>query len=150
MKPQKAAADNIATYKRQLAMFGCTYDRDREVNTADPNYFKWTQATFLKMYNSYFDEKDQKAYNISVLKDKIHAGEIKVPDTMTKEEFINSQRLCYMDYKPINWCPNCKTGLSNEDLEADGTCERCGSMVEQRPMKQRVIRITKYADRLLK
>ena len=60
MKPQKAAADNIATYKRQLAMFGCTYDRDREVNTADPNYFKWTQATFLKMYNSYFDEKDQK------------------------------------------------------------------------------------------
>ena len=150
MKPQKAAADNIATYKRQLAMFGCTYDRDREVNTADPNYFKWTQATFLKMYNSYFDEKDQKAYDISVLKDKIHAGEIKVPDTMTKEEFINSQRLCYMDYKPINRCPNCKTGLSNEDLEADWTCERCGSMVEQKPMKQRVIRITKYADRLLK
>ena len=73
MKPQKAAADNIATYKRQLAMFGCTYDRDREVNTADPNYFKWTQATFLKMYNSYFDEKDQKAYDISVLKDKIHS-----------------------------------------------------------------------------
>lgn len=150
MKPQKAAADNIATYKRQLAMFGCTYDRDREVNTADPNYFKWTQATFLKMYNSYFDEKDQKAYDISVLKDKIHNWEIKVPDTMTKDEFINSQRLCYMDYKPINWCPNCKTWLSNEDLEADGTCERCGSMVEQRPMKQRVIRITKYADRLLK
>lgn len=150
MKPQKAAADNIATYKRQLAMFGCTYDRDREVNTADPNYFKWTQATFLKMYNSYFDEKDQKAYDISVLKDKIHNGEIKVPDTMTKEEFINSQRLCYMDYKPINRCPNCKTWLSNEDLEADGTCERCGSMVEQKPMKQRVIRITKYADRLLK
>lgn len=150
MKPQKAAADNIATYKRQLAMFGCTYDRDREVNTADPNYFKWTQATFLKMYNSYFDEKDQKAYDISVLKDKIHAWETKVPDTMTKDEFINSQRLCYMDYKPINRCPNCKTGLSNEDLEADGTCERCGSMVEQRPMKQRVIRITKYADRLLK
>ncbi len=150
MKPQKAAADNIATYKRQLAMFGCTYDRDREVNTADPNYFKWTQATFLKMYNSYFDEKDQKAYDISVLKDKIHAWEIKIPDTMTKEEFINSQRLCYMDYKPINRCPNCKTWLSNEDLEADGTCERCGSMVEQRPMKQRVIRITKYADRLLK
>ena len=150
MKPQKAAADNIATYKRQLAMFGCTYDRDREVNTADPNYFKWTQATFLKMYNSYFDEKDQKAYDISVLKDKIHNWEIKVPDTMTKEEFINSQRLCYMDYKPINRCPNCKTGLSNEDLEADGTCERCGSMVEQKPMKQRVIRITKYADRLLK
>jgi len=150
MKPQKAAADNIATYKRQLAMFGCTYDRDREVNTADPNYFKWTQATFLKMYNSYFDEKDQKAYDISVLKDKIHSWEIKIPDTMTKEEFINSQRLCYMDYKPINWCPNCKTWLSNEDLEADGTCERCGSMVEQKPMKQRVIRITKYADRLLK
>lgn len=149
VKPQKAAADNIATYKRQLAMFGCTYDRDREVNTAEPDYFKWTQMTFLKMYNSYFDEKDQKAYSIDCLKNKIKSGDVKIPRWMSEDDFVNSQRLCYMDYKPINRCPTCKTWLSNEDLDADGTCERCGTPVEQKPMKQRVIRITKYADRLL-
>lgn len=149
MKPQKAAADNIATYKRQLAMFGCTYDRDREVNTAEPDYFKWTQTIFLKMYNSYFDEEDQKAYNIERLKDKISNWEVKIPRWMSESDFIDSQRLCYMDYKPINRCPTCKTWLSNEDLDADGTCERCGTPVEQKPMKQRIIRITKYADRLL-
>ncbi len=149
VKPQKAAADNIATYKRQLAMFGCTYDRDRQVNTAEPDYFKWTQMTFLKMYNSYFDEEDQKAYGIDCLKNKIKSGDVKIPRWMSESDFVDSQRLCYMDYKPINRCPTCKTWLSNEDLDADGTCERCGTPVEQKPMKQRVIRITKYADRLL-
>ena len=64
------------------------------------------------------------------------------------EKFLNSQRLAYVDYKPINRCPKCMTGLANEDLD-DGKCERCGSEVEQKPMKQRVLRITKYADRLI-
>lgn len=149
VKPQKAAADNIATYKRQLAMFGCTYDRDREVNTADPDYFKWTQSIFLKMYNSYFDEEDQKAYSIDSLKEKIKAWKIKISEWMSESDFIDSQRLCYMDYKPINRCPHCKTWLANEDLDVDGTCERCWTAVEQKPMRQWVIRITKYADRLL-
>ena len=66
----------------------------------------------------------------------------------SEQEEINAQRLAYIDYKPINRCPHCKTGLANEDLE-DGKCERCGNEVEQRPMKQRVLRITKYAERLL-
>ncbi|MEI7918787.1 MAG: hypothetical protein WCH65_00825 [bacterium] len=64
------------------------------------------------------------------------------------KNFLNSQRLAYVDYKPINRCPHCMTGLANEDLD-DGKCERCGSEVEQKPMKQRVLRITKYADRLI-
>ncbi|MEI8009450.1 MAG: hypothetical protein WCI00_09160 [bacterium] len=64
------------------------------------------------------------------------------------EKYLNRQRLAYVDYKPINRCPSCMTGLANEDLD-DGKCERCGSEVEQKPMKQRVLRITKYADRLL-
>lgn len=63
-------------------------------------------------------------------------------------EFLDTQRLAYVDYKPINRCPKCMTGLANEDLD-DGKCERCASPVEQRPMKQRVLRITKYAERLL-
>ncbi|HRX63596.1 MAG TPA: class I tRNA ligase family protein [Candidatus Absconditabacterales bacterium] len=149
MKPQIAAAQNIETYKKQMEMFGCTYDRDREVNTADPKYFKRTQQVFLKLYDHYYDEKTKKADSVENLEIKIENGDVKVPDGISKEEFLDSQRLAYMDYKPINRCPKCMTGLANEDLSSDGTCERCGTMVEQRLMRQRVIRITKYAERLL-
>ena len=169
MKPQVAAAQNIATYKKQLEMFGCTYDWDREVNTADPKYFKWTQQTFLKLYDSYFDEKDQKAKHINELESLCYSREdgniIKKlkkfllsqkgqfdENNITEKQikkYIDSQRLAYVDYKPINRCPSCKTWLANEDLNSDWTCERCASMVEQKPMKQWVIRITKYAERLL-
>lgn len=149
IKPQIAAEQNIATYKKQLEMFGCTYDWDREVNTADPHYFKWTQKVFLDLYNSYFDEKTQSAKPITDLESKIENGQLKIPVWMTKEQFLDTQRLAYIDYKPINRCPSCKTWLANEDLNSDWTCERCSSKVEQKPMKQRVIRITKYAERLL-
>ena len=71
MKPQIAAAQNITTYKRQLEMFGCTYDWDREVNTADPKYFKWTQKVFLDLYNSYFDEEKKCAKSIADLEFRI-------------------------------------------------------------------------------
>lgn len=128
MKPQDVAKQNIENYIKQLEMFGTTYDRDRVVNTADPKYFKWTQRVFLKMYNHYFDEKLNKAMPIT--------------DPATQ------QRLAYVDYKAINRCPSCMTGLANEDLD-DGKCERCASQVEQKPMKQWVLRITKYAQRLI-
>lgn len=128
MKPQIVAQENIKTYIKQLEMFGTTYDRDRVVNTADPKYFKWTQRIFLKMYNHYYDEKLNKA--------------IPITDPNTQ------QRLAYVDFKAINRCPSCMTWLANEDLD-DGKCERCASIVEQKPMKQRVLRITKYAERLL-
>gem|GEM_PF-3453569 len=96
-------------------MFGCTYDWDREVNTADPKYFKWTQKVFLDLYNSYFDEKEQKAKSISELRQKLKTphinslleGEGTVDEKI--ERYLNSQRLAYVDYKPINRCPNCKT-----------------------------------------
>lgn len=149
IKPQIAAEQNIATYKKQLEMFGCTYDWDREVNTADPHYFKWTQKVFLDLYNSYFDEKTQSAKPITDLESKIEHGQLNIPVWMTKEQFLDTQRLAYIDYKPINRCPSCKTWLANEDLNSDWTCERCSSKVEQKPMRQRVIRITKYAERLL-
>jgi len=71
MKPQIAAAQNIETYKKQMEMFGCTYDRDREVNTADPKYFKRTQQVFLKLYDHYYDEKTKKADSVENLEIKI-------------------------------------------------------------------------------
>lgn len=108
--PRKATEDNIATFKRQLEILGFSYDWEREINTTDPQYYKWTQWIFLQMFK---------------------AG------------------LAYEAFEPINWCPSCKTGLANEDLE-NGRCERCGSEVEQRPMRQWVLRITEYAERLLR
>ncbi|HBB03545.1 TPA: hypothetical protein DCZ39_01385 [Patescibacteria group bacterium] len=128
MKPQVVSETNIKTFITQLETFGTTYDRSRTVNTAEPKYFKRTQRVFLQMYNHYYDEKLKKAMPIT--------------------DPSKQQRLAYVDYKPINRCPKCMTGLANEDLD-DGKCERCGSEVEQKPMKQWVLRITKYAERLL-
>jgi len=107
--PSVATAENIKTFKKQLGLLGFTYDWDREVNTTDPAYYKWTQWAFLQMFK---------------------------------------KGLVHESYEPINWCPECKTGLANEDLEG-GLCERCGSEIEKKPMRQWVIKITDYAERLL-
>lgn len=107
--PRVAVEENIATFKGQLAKIGFTYDWEREINTTDPEYYRWTQWIFLKLWE---------------------AG------------------LAYESHEPINWCPSCKTGLANEDLE-QGKCERCGSEVEKRPLRQWVLAMTQYADRLL-
>ena len=145
MKPQVVAKQNIDTYIKQLENIGFTYDWSRSFSTADPEYFKWTQSIFLKFYNHYYDETAKKAKPISELEAALKA-EWKSEEEIKK--IVDNERLAYIDYKPINWCPHCKTGLANEDLD-DGKCERCGSPVEQKPMKQWVLRITKYAERLI-
>jgi leucyl-tRNA synthetase len=109
VNPNISTAKNVARYKEQLQMLGLNYDWDREVNTTDPKFYKWTQWMWKQMYK---------------------------------------KGLAYESYDPINWCPSCKTGLANEDLE-NGLCERCGSVVEKKPLRQWTIRITDYADRLL-
>lgn len=108
--PRAAVEKNIARFKEQLGKLGFNYDWNREINTTDPAYYKWTQWIFLKLLE---------------------------------------KGLAYESYEPINWCPSCQTGLANEDLE-NGHCERCGSVVEKKPMRQWVLKITDYADRLLK
>ncbi len=107
--PQEATARNIAVFKDQISRLGLSYDWDREINTTDPSFYKWTQWIFIQLFK---------------------------------------KGLAYESNMPVNWCPSCKTGLANEDLDA-GTCERCGSAVERKPMRQWVLRITDYADRLL-
>ncbi|PIR47148.1 MAG: leucine--tRNA ligase [Candidatus Vogelbacteria bacterium CG10_big_fil_rev_8_21_14_0_10_45_14] len=107
--PSVAVKKNIAYFKEQLRMLGVDYDWTREIDTTNPNYYKWTQWIFLKLFE---------------------------------------KSLAYESNEPINWCPSCKTGLANEDLEA-GNCERCGSEVEQKPLRQWVLRITDYAEKLL-
>jgi leucyl-tRNA synthetase len=101
---------NVKRYKEQMEMIGLNYDWNREINTTDPAYYKWTQWIFVQLLK---------------------------------------KGLAYESFAPINWCPSCKTGLANEDLE-NGKCERCGSVIEKKPMRQWVLKITDYADRLLK
>lgn len=142
VNPSISTAANVANYKRQLSILGLSYDWSREINTTDPDYYHWTQWTFLKFYNSYYDEQKKQARPIT---------ELTIPEGLSETErrhFIDQHRLAYESNEPINWCPSCQTGLANEDLE-NGKCERCGSDIEQKSLRQWVIRITKYADRLL-
>lgn len=107
--PAKSTAENIKNIKRQIHEIAAIYDWDREVNTTDPDFYKWTQWIFVKMFK---------------------AG------------------LAYEKEMPINWCPSCKTGLANEEV-VNGTCERCGADVTKKNLKQWMLKITEYADRLL-
>jgi leucyl-tRNA synthetase len=107
--PKKSTEKNIETFKRQIKSIGFSYDWDREIDTTDPNYFKWTQWIFLKLFE---------------------------------------KGLAYEAVVPINWCPSCKTGLANEEV-ADGKCDRCGTAVTRKDLKQWMLKITAYADRLL-
>ncbi|MCX7735449.1 MAG: leucine--tRNA ligase [Candidatus Kapabacteria bacterium] len=139
--PNEATKKNIEVFKKQLKMLGLDYDWSREINTTDPSYYKWTQWMFLLIYNSWYDEELNKARPIS---------ELPIPDYITdekqKNEYIDSQRLAYIAMIPVNWCEQLGTVLANE--EVDEWREK-GYKVERRPMRQWMIRITKYANRLL-
>ena len=107
--PAKSTAENVANIKRQINEIAALYDWDREVNTTDPNFYKWTQWIFVQMFK---------------------------------------KGLAYEKEFPINWCPSCKTGLANEEV-VDGKCERCGTPVTKKNLRQWMLKITAYADRLL-
>lgn len=107
--PSKSTAENVDNIKRQINEIAALYDWDMEVNTTDPDFYKWTQWIFVKMFK---------------------AG------------------LAYEKEMPINWCPSCKTGLANEEV-VNGKCERCGADVTKKNLKQWMLKITQYADRLL-
>ncbi|MBN1456503.1 MAG: class I tRNA ligase family protein, partial [Sedimentisphaerales bacterium] len=140
--PAQTTQQNIDNMRRQIKSLGFSYDWDRQVDTTDPNYFKWTQWIFLKFYNSYFDETEQKAKPIE---------ELPIPDGLSdkeKQEYIDSQRLAYESEAPVNWCPELGTVLANEEV-VGGVSERGGHPVIRKPMRQWMLRITKYCQRLL-
>ncbi|MCD6471352.1 leucine--tRNA ligase, partial [bacterium] len=140
--PEKITQKNINTFRKQLKSLGLSFDWSREINTTDPKYYKWTQWIFLKFFNSYYDKKEKRAKPIT---------ELKIPENLKGKErkkFIDNHRLAYQAKIPINWCPHCKIGLANEEV-IQGKCERCGTRVERREIKQWMLRITEYADRLI-
>jgi len=126
---------NIDNFRRQLQSLGFCYDWDREINTTDPNYLRWTQWIFLQLYNSYFDEESQKAKPVSELEKQ----------GLSREQ-IDDQRLAYVAEVPVNWSPDLGTVLANEEVEE---WRAKGHTIERRPLRQWMLRITKYAERLI-
>ncbi|AQQ71527.1 Leucine--tRNA ligase [Limihaloglobus sulfuriphilus] len=140
--PADTTGKNIDNMRRQIKSLGFSYDWDREVNTTDPNYYHWTQWIFLKFFNSFFDDKLQKARPIE---------ELEIPEGLSKiekREYIDNHRLAYESYAPVNWCPELGTVLANEEV-VNGVSERGGHPVIRKPMRQWMLRITKFAQRLL-
>ncbi len=140
--PAITTKKNIETFRRQLKSLGFSYDWGREINTTDPNYYKWTQWIFLKMFNSYYDEKEDKALPISELKIPSHISK----DEKLKNTYINSKRLAYLKDAPVNYCPELGSILANEEVE-EWTSK--GYTVERKLMRQWLLRITLYAKRLI-
>ena len=134
--PRATTEKNVENFKAQLKRLGFAYDWDREVNTTDPGYFKWTQWIFLKLYHSYVGD-DGKAHPICELEAK----------GLGREE-IDARRLAYVSSAPVNWCPELGTVLANEEV-VDGKSEVGGFPVERRPMRQWMLRITAFAQRLI-
>ncbi len=141
--PAQTTQKNIDRMRQQIKSLGFSYDWDRQVSTTDPNYYKWTQWIFLKFFNSYFDQTEQKAKPIE---------ELNVPKELSEEDkqkIIDDNRLAYEAEVAVNWCPALGTVLANEEV-VGGLSERGGHPVIRKPMRQWMLRITKYAERLLK
>jgi leucyl-tRNA synthetase len=139
--PALTTARNIANMRRQTRSLGFSYDWDREIATTDPEYYRWTQWIFLKLFNSYFDDQDQRAKPIE---------QLPIPEGLGPQErrrFVDDRRLAYQADVPVNWCPALGTVLANEEV-VGGVSERGGHPVIRKPMRQWMLRITKYAERL--
>ena len=164
--PAITTRENVAKFKSQLKRIGFSYDWQREVNTTDPHYYKWTQWIFLQIYNSYFDYELKKAQPIALLEDALSekprrqnewkdnaylAATHDASAEMSAEDrarFIERSRLAYVAEVPVNWCPELGTVLANEEV-IDGKSEIGGFPVVRRPMRQWMLRITAYAERLI-
>jgi leucyl-tRNA synthetase len=144
--PAVTTRHNCDNFRRQIKSLGMAYDWDREVNTTDPSYFKWTQWIFIQLYNTWFDHQLQKGRPIQ---------ELDIPDSIRQQgeeavrKFVEDQRLAYYDKASVWWCPKCRIVCANEEVLNDGTHEKCGSLVEKKSLKQWMLRIPLYAERLL-
>ncbi len=169
--PAKTTRAAIETFRRQLQRFGFCYDWDREFGTIDPDYYRFTQWIFLQLYDAWFDAEQRKARPLAELISELqsgkreprynaHAAEIDADDkarrfgawasldAQTQRRIVDSYRLAYQAEQVVNWCPKLGTVLANEEV-IDGKSERGGYPVLRKPLKQWMLRITSFADRLL-
>ncbi len=160
---------NIDNMRRQLKMFGFSYDWDREVATCDPDYYKFTQWIFVQLFNSWYDRRADAARPVSKLIAGLEDGSLHATDALTvaydgdaterrawsslsdqeKRQVLDSERLAYIDEVPVNWCPALGTVLANEEVTNEGRSDRGDHPVYRRPLRQWMLRITRYGDRLL-
>jgi len=177
--PANTTNENIANIERQIKMFGFSYDWSRRVATTDVKYYRWTQWIFLQLFNSWYDPETDSARPIGDLIDDLESGQLVLDlfgnavtppygedvsaivgtqgdtvrftdlDDDQKREVIDAHRLAYLDDVPVNWCPALGTVLSNEEVTNEGRSDRGDHPVFRRNLKQWMLRITAYCDRLL-
>jgi leucyl-tRNA synthetase len=145
--PAITTEQNIARYREQLDKIGFSFDWDREVRTSNPDYYKWTQWIFIQLFNSWYNPETDKAEPISTLIPKLKGFE-KLSEK-EQSDVLMDYRLAYLGEAYVNWCPALGTVLANDEVK-DGVSERGGHPVERKLMKQWSMRITAYAERLLK
>ncbi|MDD4227472.1 MAG: leucine--tRNA ligase [Mariniphaga sp.] len=144
--PAVTTNKNCDNFRRQIKAIGLSYDWDREINTTDPDYFKWTQWIFKQLYNTWFDKNLGKGRPVS---------ELQIPEEIQKQgqqavkNYIAEKRLAYYDNAQVWWCNSCKTVCANEEVLTDGAHEKCGHTVIRKNLKQWMLRIPHYAERLL-
>jgi leucyl-tRNA synthetase len=155
--PRVTTDANIANMRRQLGRLGLAHDPRRSVATTDLGFYKWTQWIFLQIYNSWYDEELQRARPIDTLIAAYSSGERATPDgrawtSLSQAEqdvLIDGARLAYISQAPVNWCPGLGTVLANEEVTADGRSDRGNYPVHKRNLRQWMMRITAYSERLI-
>ncbi|RAS68109.1 leucyl-tRNA synthetase [Lentzea atacamensis] len=155
--PRKTTEENINTYLRQIRRLGLGHDERRRISTIDPEYYKWTQWIFLQIFNSWYDPDARKARPIAELVSQFESGERDVPggrkwselSFADQQRILGEFRLAYLSEAPVNWCPGLGTVLANEEVTADGRSERGNFPVFRKNLRQWMMRITAYSDRLI-
>ena len=148
---------NVANMRRQLRRLGLSHDRRRSISTTDPDYYRWTQWIFTQIFNSWYDVEASRARPIAELVAEFESGTRTTPDDQAwsdlssdaRREIIDGHRLAYVSEAPVNWCPGLGTVVANEEVTADGRSDRGNFPVFKRNMRQWMMRITAYADRLI-
>ncbi|MEH0971335.1 leucine--tRNA ligase [Micromonospora sp. CPCC 205546] len=155
--PRTTTVANIERYKAQLRRLGLAHDERRSVATIDTDFYRWTQWIFLQVYNSWYDTGAGRARPIAELIAEFEGGNRPTPDgrpwaqlsVAERRAVVDDHRLAYVSQAPVNWCPGLGTVLANEEVTADGRSERGNFPVFKRNLKQWMMRITAYGDRLL-
>ncbi|MFI6068384.1 leucine--tRNA ligase [Micromonospora sp. NPDC051227] len=155
--PRTTTVANIERYKAQLRRLGLAHDERRSVATIDTDFYRWTQWIFLQIFNSWYDRDAGRARPIAELIAEFEGGNRPTPDgrawaelsVAERRQIVDDHRLAYVSQAPVNWCPGLGTVLANEEVTADGRSERGNFPVFKRNLKQWMMRITAYGDRLL-
>lgn len=155
--PRKTTEENVTRYRAQLRRLGLAYDNRRSFATTDIPYYRWTQWIFLQIFNSWYDPAVRRARPIAELEAEYAQAARPTPDgrpwsalsEVERHRIVGDHRLAYLSEAPVNWCPGLGTVLANEEVTPDGRSERGNFPVFRRNLKQWMMRITAYADRLL-